>query len=509
MVAIKETSEDYRKPPVVESDEGAKEALELLDKARSLLKRRLSFFVWQGFFEPLSAVSWIKDQLILEAPTSFHRNWVIDHYMAELNSAVAESCGQEVKIVIDFCNDNRKKIPIKKPLKEKAKSSSPKEKTIASEERTSPNEQKQAPVLPLAETAFESDAAILPLLSNSNLNPIYSFDSFIPGPSNQMGFTAAMSVADYPGMQFSPLFLFGGVGLGKTHLLHAIGLRAKKKNPQLRVVYISAEQWVNLYIRGIIERKLDSFRHLYRNGCDILLIDDIQFFAGKDASQDEFFHTFNSLHAAKKQIVVTSDKYPHEIEGLEERLKTRLSWGLIADIRPPEIETRIAILQKKAEGLSANLPDEIINFLATNVKSSVRELEGALLRIATCSSINKSSLSLAQAKEILTPIIKKKTVAVSWNKVCESVASYYDLRPADLISKSRQRQVVFARQVAMSICRSMLMMSLPEIGRAFGGRDHSTVLSSLRKIEEHKNLDISLQAVLQKLENKIATLANN
>lgn len=230
--------------------------------------------------------------------------------------------------------------------------------------------------------------------------------------------------------------------------------------------------------------------------------------AGKDASQDEFFHTFNCLHEAKKQIVVTSDKYPHEIDGLEERLQTRLSWGLIADIRPPEIETRIAILHKKAEKLSVQLSDEVLHFLAASVTNSVRELEGALVRLTATSALSKEPLNLLQAKEILAPVIKKRTVVVSWQKVCDTVAAYYDLRSADLVGKSRQRQVAFARQMAMSLCRSMLQMSLPEIGRVFGGRDHSTVLSSLRKIEDHKRLDVSLQSVLQKLESKVASMAN-
>lgn len=507
MVAIKETSEHTGQGPNPAHETGASEALDLLNKARTILKRRLSFFVWQGFFEPLSAVSLTQNQLILEAPTSFHKNWVTDHYMAELVAAVSESIGHEIKIAIN-CSETKL---IEPPKKAKDRSpAKPQRGETSSVDPTEPpkDETSSAAVLPISKPAPNVDAAILPLSLNSNLNPSYSFEAFVQGPSNQMGYTAAMSVADHPGCQFSPLFLFGGVGLGKTHLLHAIGLRAKATNPSLKVVYLSAEQWVNLYINAIRERQFDLFRKRYRNGCDILLIDDIQFLAGKDASQDEFFHTFNCLHEAKKQIVVTSDKYPHEIDGLEERLQTRLSWGLIADIRPPEIETRIAILHKKAETMAPRLPDDVINFLAANVTSSVRELEGALVRVAACSALAKEPISLLQAKEILSPVIKKKTVVVSWQKVCDVVAGYYDLRTADILGKSRQRQVVFARQVAMTMCRSMLTMSLPEIGRVFGGRDHSTVLSSLRKIEDHKRVDVSLQSILQRLENKIVSVAN-
>lgn len=503
MVAIKETSEHLS----LEAPESGKdEAVELLNKARALLKRRLSFFVWQGFFEPLNALSLADRVLTIEAPTSFHRNWVIDHYMGELNGAISEVSGEDIKIDITFSNDARKMMPQKVKVKAKTPKQNPQ----------MPEAEKEAAPLNFAEVKIESpiyrepsrlEATVLPILSGTNLNTSNSFEAFIPGPSNNMAYSAALSVADFPGNQFSPLFLFGGVGLGKTHLLHAIGLRAKEKNPTLKIVYLSAEQWVNSYIQAIRERQFDSFRNRYRNVCDILLIDDIQFLAGKDASQDEFFHTFNCLHEAKKQIVVTSDKYPHEISGLEERLQTRLAWGLIADIRPPEIETRIAILHKKAEKLSINLSDDVLHFLAASITSSVRELEGALVRLAACSSLTKAEINLPHTKEILGPVLKKKTVEVSWQKVCEVVANYYDLRTSDLVGQARQRQVVFARQVAMTTCRSLLSMSLPEIGRVFGGRDHSTVLSSLRKIEEQKRGDVSLQSALQKIELKIGSLA--
>ncbi len=498
MVAIKEVSEHF------DAESGKEQAADLLTKARAALKRRLSFFVWQGFFEPLVARSLIDHVLCLEAPTSFHCNWVIDHYMGELNAAISEASSEAIKIEIVCSGEAQKKLinPSQKVKHKPIKEKNAEQLSVHEEEKI------ETPILPVINHPVKADATVLPLLSNTNLNASYSFETFVQGPSNQMGYAAAMSVADHPGTQFSPLFLFGGVGLGKTHLLHAIGLRAKQNNPTLKVVYLSAEQWVNSYIQAIRERQFDSFRNRYRNGCDILLIDDIQFLAGKDASQDEFFHTFNSLHEAKKQIVVTSDKYPHEISGLEERLQTRLSWGLIADIRPPEIETRIAILHKKSENLSVKLSDEILNFLAANVTTSVRELEGALVRVSACSSLSKESMSLDQAREILAPVIKKRTCMVSWQKICEIVASYYDLRTADLIGQSRQRQVSFARQVAMSFCRSMLSMSLPEIGRVFGGRDHSTVLTSLRKVEQHKKMDVSLTQHLQKLEIKIAAEGN-
>lgn len=501
MVAIKETNEQLALDASVCSKD---EALDLLNRARTILKRRLSFFVWQGFFEPLGAISLKEKLLTIEAPTSFHRNWVIDHYMNELNAAISEVSGEEIKVEITFSQDARKKMPSLPKAKKAPKA--PKDKHADKDQVEQPKPLSTTPVIEQMREPVFAAATVIPMLQSSNLNMSNSFDAFVPGPSNNMAYSAAVSVADFPGSQFSPLFLFGGVGLGKTHLLHAIGLKAKEKNPALKVVYLSAEQWVNSYIQAIRERQFDSFRNRYRNVCDILLIDDIQFLAGKDASQDEFFHTFNSLHESKKQIVVTSDKYPHEISGLEERLQTRLAWGLIADIRPPEIETRIAILHNKAEKLSIKIADEALNFLATNITSSVRELEGALVRLSACRTINNNEFDLAHTKEILAPVLKKKRVTATWQKICEVVASYYDLRTADLVGQARQRPVVFARQVAMTTCRTLLNMSLPEIGRVFGGRDHSTVLSSLRKIEEQKRSDVSLQSALFKIEQKIGSL---
>lgn len=505
MVAIKDAGELDQSANLGDSRE---EALELFNKARALLKQRLSFFVWQGFFEPITALSLDNNHLILEAPTSFHRNWVIDHYMAELNTAIAESCGQEIKLTINNPAEGAKKLDLADNETKKTNSKSPAKPKIDDKKERNPEESLENSSQNVLPIVSKPEIEIPIEIASSNLNSSYSFDAFVQGPSNQMAYTAAMSVADQPGAQFSPLFLFGGVGLGKTHLLHAIGIRAKQQNPTLKVVYLSAERWVNSYIQAIRERRFDSFRNRYRNGCDILLIDDVQFLAGKDASQDEFFHTFNCLHEAKKQIVVTSDKYPHEIEGLEERLQTRLSWGLIADIKPPEMETRIAILQKKALALSVKIPDEVLNYLGANVTNSVRELEGALLRIAACSSILKEPMSLGQAKDILAPMIKRKVVVISWKKICEVVASYYGLKVSDLIGQSRQRQITFARQIAMTLCRGMLSMSQPEIGKAFGGRDHSTVLSSLRKIADLQRSDVSIQTVITKLENKISSMAS-
>ncbi len=469
------------------------------------LRRRLSLFVWQGFFEPLVPISFSNDTLTIAAPTSFHRDWVQDHYLPELVDASTLVLGKSTQVVVihqagiapEKTTSFAKELPMPSIL---GITGQEEEKSSAFFPAPSLPSFYDTPIVPLRAPITDDRQQNTNFIETSTLNPHYTFETYVPGPSNQMAFAACNAVAEQPGAQYSPLFLFGSVGLGKTHLLHAIGNTAKARHPNMRVVYMSAEQWVNAYIQAIRERKFDAFRNRFRSSCDILLIDDIQFLAGKDASQDEFFHTFNSLHQGHKQIVVTSDKYPHEIQGLEERLQTRLSWGLIADIRPPEIETRIAILYRKAESLKIRLPNDVAHYLASHVTSSVRELEGALVRLSAFAQVIKSELSLTQAKEYLSPVFRRGQGSLTPEKICEHVAAYYDLKPADLKGQSRQRQVALARQVAMALCRTHLSQSLPEIGRVFGGRDHTTVLSSLRKIDELRETDIGLQTVINRIE---------
>jgi chromosomal replication initiator protein len=331
------------------------------------------------------------------------------------------------------------------------------------------------------------------------LNPKYTFENFVTGPSNRIAYAAGTDVAEHPGAHYTPLFLFGPTGVGKTHLLHAIGHEALAQHSNLRVVALTAEQWVNEYIRDVHDKKFDDFRRRYRDGCDVLLLDDIQFLSGKSASQDEFFHTFNALYEAHKQIVVTSDRYPHEIAGLEERLRSRLQWGLIVDVQPPEIETRLSILAQKAEHHGVALPMDVAEYLATTMTSSIRELEGALLRLQAYASITREPLSLDAAREHLRPMLALKAAEVSIPRILDVVAAYYGLRANDLRGPSRQRQVARARQVAMYLVRTHLHASLPEIGRAVGDRDHTTVLASVRKIAELLQSDAGVQAVVNKL----------
>lgn len=472
---------------------------DLYSETMRLLKSRLSLFVVQGFLEPLSFIDFDGNTLSLGAPSVFHADWVKTHYLDPLQEGIDEVFGCSIKIRLIGKAEESGREPSARSTAYMAPVTAPTQ---------------IAPVVPIASLASKPFGSITPLkafqqnheavqgpvvLESAFLNPANTFETFVEGPSNSMGLAASKAVARQPGAHYSPLFLFGPAGIGKTHLLQAIGLYALEQNAQTRVLHISAEQWVNAYIQAIREKRFDAFRKKFRSDCDILLIDDIQFLAGKDASQDEFFHTFNSLHQAHKQIVVTSDKYPHEIEGLEERLQTRLSWGLIADLRPPELETRISILRQKATRCGIELPDDVAEYLALQVTTSVRELEGALLRLSASLSVSKTPISLAAAKQYLSPVFRRMSSQLSVDKICEYAAAYYDLRPLDLRGQSRQRQVALARQVSMFFCREMMYLSLPEIGRIFGGRDHSTVLSSIRKINDLRERDVSLGFALERI----------
>ena len=462
-----------KETPALEPAAAARMLAAILDR----MARRMSFFSYRGFLEPLRPRALEGDVLVVLAPSAFARDWARDHYGAELTEVASAVAGRPMRVTVEH---------------DPAVYDAPE----LSEGAAAPVEPPRAPA-PVV--AFAPRGTPAPAARPARLSPKYTFDSFVTGPSNRMAFAACTAVAEHPGAQYSPLFLFGGTGLGKTHLLHAIGHETLQRHPHLRVVYLSAEQWVNEYIAEIHERRFDEFRKRYRDGCDLLLIDDVQFLAGKSASQDEFFHTFNALYESHKQIVVTSDRYPHEIAGLEERLKTRLQWGLVADVQPPEIETRIAILEHKAHNLGAALPLDVTEYLASHITTSIRELEGALVRLSAFASITREPISLEQAKEQLRPMFATRGTEVTVARVIEVVAAYYGLRPRDLVGPSRQRQVTRARQVAMHLVRHQLGRSLPEIGRQFGDRDHTTVLASVKKIDGLKETDAGVQAVLARL----------
>ncbi len=338
---------------------------------------------------------------------------------------------------------------------------------------------------------------------SSTLNPKYTFDSFVIGNSNRFAHAASLAVAEAPAKAYNPLFIYGGVGLGKTHLMHAIGHYALQNNSNAKVVYVSSEKFTNELINAIKDDKNEEFRNKYRN-VDILLIDDIQFIAGKERTQEEFFHTFNELHDANKQIILSSDRPPKEIPTLEDRLRSRFEWGLIADIQPPDFETRMAILKKKADVEKLNVANEVMVYIATKIKSNIRELEGALIRIVAYSSLTNRPITVELASEALKDIISnKQNKNVTIDVIQDVVAAYFNLRVEDLKSQRRTRNVAYPRQIAMYLSRKLTDMSLPKIGEEFGGRDHTTVIHAYEKISDTLNTDESLQHTVNDITKKL------
>lgn len=344
-----------------------------------------------------------------------------------------------------------------------------------------------------------------PLNYPSNLNPRYVFDSFVVGNSNRMAHAAALAVAEAPARAYNPLFLYGGVGLGKTHLMHSIAHYILDQNPSAKVIYASSEKFTNELINSIRDDKNESFRNKYRN-IDVLLIDDIQFITGKERTQEEFFHTFNALYEANKQIIICSDRPPKEIETLEERLRSRFEWGLIADIQSPDLETRIAILRKKAEIENLSVPEDVLLFIAKTVISNIRELEGALNRILAFSSLTNKPITVELANEALKDLISKdKPKVITAEYILDVVANYFHLKPEELKSSKRTRNIAYPRQIAMYLCRKLTDLSLPKIGEKFGGRDHTTIIHGFDKISRELQTDIELTQMLNELESKITS----
>ncbi|MDC3953583.1 chromosomal replication initiator protein DnaA [Polyangium jinanense] len=336
-----------------------------------------------------------------------------------------------------------------------------------------------------------------------DLNPKHTFATFVVGPSNQLAHAAAIAAAGGGGRRYNPLFICGGTGLGKTHLVHAIAHRVLDERPGARIIYVSAERFTNDFITAIQHHRMDDFRAKYRVHCDLLLVDDIQFLAGREQTQEEFFHTFNALHGLDRQIVVTSDKYPQNLERMEERLVSRFSWGLVADIQAPELETRVAIVRNKAALEGIVLPDDVALYLAQVIRSNVRELEGTLIRLAAKSSLTGRPVDLAFARAEITAATPRASI-MSVEDIQRAVCHHFHLRSIDLTSKDRHKSIAFARHVAMYLCKQRLKVSFPEIGRAFGNRDHTTVMSAVRKIEAQRDTDPQVRAHLEALERKLA-----
>ena len=336
----------------------------------------------------------------------------------------------------------------------------------------------------------------------AQLNPRYTFDAFVIGNGNQFARAAALAVAERPSKAYNPLFLYGGVGMGKTHLMHAIGHEVKRRQPSSSICYVSAEKFTNEMITSLRNDRMTSFRDRFRT-VDVLLIDDIQFIAQKERTQEEFFHTFNALHESMKQIVIASDRPPKELAEIEDRLRSRFEWGLIADIQPPDLETKVAILQKKAESEQVQLPTDVALFVASNVRTNVRELEGALVRLIAWCQLNRMEITLASTQQCLKQFIDMQVRKITIEAIQRAVSEHFGMRVSDLKQKNNSRNVVVPRQIAMYLAKQMTEASLPEIGRQFGNKHHTTVMHSIGKIDEQRRADKDLHRTLNKLQEQL------
>ena len=365
--------------------------------------------------------------------------------------------------------------------------------------------------LPVKQVTYEAEATRGPMnqamarVENSDpesaagsLNPKFTFDTFVVGACNQFAHAAARSVATNPSRSYNPLFLYGGVGMGKTHLMHAIGRELMDKHGSMRIIYTSSERFMNEMIACIRTERMQQFHQRYREA-DVLLVDDIQILGTKERTQEEFFHTFNELHDHQKQIVISSDSPPKEIPGLVERLRSRFEWGLIADIQAPDLETKMAILDKKAEAENIHLPDDVRSFMASKTKSNVRELEGALVKLIAYSSLTGTPINLHMAQQVLKHLVHVQDRRVTMDSIQKAVAEHFQLKPAQLKEKSNTKKIVYPRQVAMYLVKELTSASLPEIGRAFGGKHHTTVIHSVNKIEKERHIDPELNRILHRL----------
>jgi chromosomal replication initiator protein len=441
---------------------------DLWPKVIDSLKERVgqqNFDIW---IKPILFISREGEKVELEVPNRFFKEWIHEHYSLYIKDAVSllthASCQLQFRIKNEKMN---------------GKDSTPQ------------------PLPSYEPQVFHSSQPLF--------NPKYTFDHFVVGASNQFAHAACLAVADSPAKNYNPLFIYGGVGLGKTHLLHAIGnhiVQHRILTEVKKICYITSEEFTNEVINSLRYEKMDEFRNKYRK-MDVLLIDDIQFIAGKERTQAEFFHTFEALHQSRKQIVLTSDKFPKDIPNFEERLRSRFEWGLIADIQPPDLETKVAILRKKAETENISLPNDVAFFLASQIDSNIRVLEGSLIRIGAFASLTKTPIDIQSAKEILKNIIKPKLELISIDLVQKVVANFFNIKIPDLKVKRKYKSYVLPRQIAMYLSRKLTKASLLEIGEKFGGKDHSTVLHSIKKVEEMISKETSFKEMIENLQSQI------
>lgn len=437
---------------------------ELWEGALRQLRETLGKQNFETWIKPIRVQGSDGGEITLEVPNKFFRDWLVEHYLTPIQETLSALAHQSVRLSVT--------------VNQQLQSSG----GMDIEKRAERERRKPARI--------------------NNLIPRYNFENFVVGTSNQFAHAASLAVANQPGEHYNPLFIYGGVGLGKTHLINAIGHRIVDKRPALKVFYLSSESFMNELIGSLRRDKMDEFKSRFRN-IDVLILDDVQFIAGKERTQEEFFHTFNSLYESHKQIITTSDKFPKEIPDLEDRLRNRFEWGLIADIQPPDMETRVAILQKKAEAEGVMLPHEVAIFLASHIDSNVRELEGSLTRLGAFASLTKTPITTDLAKEVLQNTLKGAHKEVTIENIQKSICDYFNIKMGDLKAKRRTKNIALPRQVAMYLCRKYTSTSFPAIGYKFGGRDHSTVIHASKTIERKMKEDPYMQATIEKLEKNL------
>lgn len=430
------------------------------DRVLGVLEKKLNKQLLETWFKRTKFVSFQDGVLLLEVPSRFFRDWLKEHYYDLIMDSLSSICKEAAKIDFSIVPPNLDDEP----------------RVVA----------RKAPPPPF----------------QMHLNPRYTFDNFVVGESNQVAHAASLAVAESPSRAYNPLFIYGGVGLGKTHLMQAIAHFIQGRNPQARTFYVSTETFTNQWIDSIQNRTTEKFRNIYRN-VDVLLIDDIHFLAGKETTQEQFFHTFNILYDAYKQIIISCDRPPKEIPTLQERLVSRFEWGLVVDIQPPSIETRVAILKKKEIKEGFCLPDEVLFYIANTIKVNIRQLEGALIRVVAYASLTGNKITLTLAQEVLKDMVLQEKKQIDIESIQKEVAQFYGLQPSDMYVKKRNKMVVFPRQIAMFLVRELTNYSLPEIGKAFGGRDHTTVMHACQKIENSSQKDPNLKYSIDQIKKRL------
>jgi len=440
----------------------------LWERALKELKNKISDQNISTWIDPIKPVDLTENIFTVVVPNKFIKDWLKENYQKDIEEILSKTGKTNYKLKIKINKETKKHKPVNKLITQNNREVNRKRPEIKN------------------------------IQCPQNINNKYTFDSFVSGSSNQFAHAAAMAVSNNPATTYNPLFIYGGVGLGKTHLINAIGNHIYANDNKTKVCYYSSEKFTNELINSLRHGKMEEFRNKFRS-IDILLIDDIQFIAGKKSTQEEFFHTFNALYESHKQIVVTSDKFPKEIPDLEERLRSRFEWGLIADIQPPDTETKQAILQMKADINHINLPEDVNYLLANSISSNVRELEGYLIRIGAYSSLTSTPINMEMAKKVLKDILIEKNKEITVEKIQKNVAEHFQIKINELKSTKRLKSIVYPRQVAMYICRQMTSLSYPEIGSKFGGKDHSTIIHANKKIERNIKEDIQIKILIEKL----------